>query len=355
MGNPAVNKYNNIRLNGITREGDNLQRFCLSALNDKNTPEWLSHVYQFILEWLSDEDYVVVHTSGSTGKPKEMRLLKKDMIASALKTVSYFKLSQTKTALLCLSANYIAGKMMLVRAFVAGFNLLLVEPCGSPLKLKPGCIDFIAMVPLQVYNSISYFNKDIKSVIVGGGAVSAELKNKLLSLPTDFYETYGMTETVSHVAIREIGGGDTCFKAMPKVRFKLDERGCLVIVAPDISEVEVVTNDLVDLKSNEEFEFLGRYDNVINTGGVKVIPEEVEQKILGVLNVPFVIISLPDDKLGEKVVMVLEKTLYTDLPDLSLILTKYQMPRQIFTIPQFPITETGKIKRREVQRLISTL
>ncbi|MGQ1784100.1 MULTISPECIES: AMP-binding protein [unclassified Saccharicrinis] len=354
MGRFTIEKYNSIKLDGICREGEELKGFCATQLEHNPMPEWQTHIYQFILQWLSPGDYVVAHTSGSTGIPKEIRLQKKYMLASAKKTVGYFNLTPEKTALLCLSANYIAGKMMLVRAFVGGFNLVLAEPTGTPLLGIPGSIDFAAMVPLQVYHSIPDCTKKIKSVIIGGGAVSSGLKKQLMGLPTRFYETYGMTETVSHVAIREIKAGCGFFKAMPNVFFEQDERGCLKIIAPDISEKKIITNDIVKLKNKHEFLFLGRYDSIINTGGVKIIPEEVEMKLASVIKVPFVISSLPDDKLGERVVMVLETSRgQVHLADFSSVLSKYEIPKEIKIIPNFPLTETGKIKRGEVKRLIS--
>ena len=344
-------KYNHITLNGISRQGKELVTFCKLELNKTSTPEWLIHIYTFILEWLSSDDYVLAHTSGSTGKPKEIKLLKKQMIASAHKTVNYFDLNKNKTTLLCLSANYIAGKMMLVRAFVGGFNLILSEPTGNPLKNLSHSIDFAAMVPLQVFNSVPDFNNRVKTVIVGGGAVSLALKNQMLKLHTQFYETYGMTETVSHVAIRRVQEQDAYFKAMPDVKFALDDRGCLKIIASDVCKNDLITNDIVLLKGTTEFQFLGRYDHVINTGGVKIIPEEVEAKLSGLLDIPFVISSVPDIKLGEKVVLVIEKEEVPKNLDFQ-CLNKYEVPRQIIAVPEFPLTDTGKIKRVEVKKLI---
>ena len=349
MGNVTLT-YNQLTLHGISRQGKELEAFCVEELNKTETPDWLRDIYRFILNWLSDEDYIVAHTSGSTGKPKPIKLQKKHMVASAKKTVEYFNLDYRKKALLCLSANYIAGKMMLVRAFVGGFNLILAEPSGNPLKEVSQTIDFAAMVPLQVFNSKGELGK-VKEVIIGGGAVSDELKQQLLGLPTQFYETYGMTETVSHVAIRKIEKDNFCFKAMPNVEFRQDERACLVILAPDICHGKIITNDIVSLKSKCEFLFLGRYDNVINTGGVKIIPEEVERKLSKVIQVPFIISSLPDEKLGEKVVLVLKLGKETPGIDFS-GLNKFETPKRIISIPEFPKTTTGKIQRNRIKELI---
>ncbi|SMO85717.1 O-succinylbenzoic acid--CoA ligase [Saccharicrinis carchari] len=355
MGNYTLRKYDSIKLNGVKRHGEGLRIFCLQELTKTNTPEWEQAVYRFIIEWLSFEDFVTAHTSGSTGKPKEIRLQKKYMIASALKTIDFFNLSEGKTVLLCLSANYIAGKMMLIRAMVGGFNLLLAEPTGAPLKQINEPIDFTAMVPLQVFNSLPDFGHKVKNVIIGGGVLSSELLKKMHGLPTRFFETYGMTETVSHVAVKLIGEESTPFKAMPNVTFAIDNRGCLIITAPDITDHPIVTNDIVELRDDCEFFFLGRYDNVINSGGVKIIPEEVERKLSDVLKVPFLISAVPDEKLGEKVVVVLQEYSQGNLSlsDLSACLSPYEIPKAILRIAQFPLTDSGKVKRYEVRKMIA--
>ena len=353
MGGFTVGEYNRIKLDGICREGKELHAYCTDQLKEPLTPQWQRYVWQFIQEWLSPQDYILAHTSGSTGRPKEVRLLKRHMLASAQKTVTYFNLTADKTALLCLSARYIAGKMMLVRALVGGFNLLLTEPSGTPLSHISLPLDFVAMVPLQVYHSIADLT-NVKTVIIGGGAVSLELKQRLQGRYTRFYESYGMTETVSHVAIRELDSREGFFKAMPNVRFEQDDRSCLKIIASDICEGEVVTNDIVKLNNKHEFLFIGRYDHIINTGGLKVVPEQIESKLSNLLSVPFLISSVPDDRLGEKIVLVFEENnIPMKLPDFSLVLSKYESPKEIKCIREFPLTETGKIKRKEVKRLMN--
>lgn len=356
MGNFALRKNDSIIWNGVRRQGEDLRVFCLYELAKTDNPEWQQAIYRFILEWLSPDDFIIAHTSGSTGEPKEVRLQKHHMIASAQKTIAFFNLSDDKTALLCLSANYIAGKMMLVRAMVGGFNLIMAEPTGSPLKQVTEPIDFTAMVPLQVFNSLNDFGHKVKVVIIGGGAVSAELSKKLHVLSTRFYETYGMTETVSHVAVKIVGEQHAAFKALPNVIFELDARGCLIINAPDIADKIIVSNDLVELTAENEFVFIGRYDNVINSGGIKIIPESIEYKLSDVIKVPFLISAVPDEKLGEKLVLVVEKSYDAVLPnlaDLSSYLAPYQIPKNIITIAHFPVSENGKIKRDEVRKMIA--
>ncbi|TLX71990.1 hypothetical protein E9993_19475 [Labilibacter sediminis] len=354
----GIKKYSTLSLNGVCRSGEALQNFCMQEIAKTTTPEWQKHIYQFVEEWLSPLDYIVAQTSGSTGEPKKIKLKKEHMIASAKKTIRYFNLQPDQTALLCLSANYIAGKMMIVRAFVGGFDLKLVEPGGYPLRDITTQIDFAAMVPLQVSNSIQEVEawRTVKTVIIGGGAVSDELKSSLVDLDTGFYETYGMTETVSHVAVRKIGEDDR-FKPMPNVSFDVDERNCLVIQAPDISSTPVVTNDIVDVDACGHLLLQGRYDNVINSGGVKISPEQVERKLSKCIEAFFVISSVQDDKLGEMLVLVVEEGV-----DLSQVkkqikdiqsLNKYEKPKRILQVKNIPLTPTSKIMRNELRQMIA--
>ena len=359
MGKVVV-KYDTLTLNGVCRNGKELEKYCVQAISDKTTPDWLNHIYQFILQWLSPEDYIIAQTSGSTGEPKQIKLQKRHMIASAEKTINYFNLYENQTALLCLSANYIAGKMMIVRAFVGQFNLRLTEPDGYPLMYNTERIDFVAMVPLQVSNSLSDPDswRLVNTVIIGGGAVSENLKQELAKVDTSFYETYGMTETVSHVAVRKIGEED-CFHAMPKVRFSVDDRSCLVIQASYILAEPIVTNDIVDIQCSGTFLLRGRYDDVINTGAVKISPEELERKLAKAIDLPFFISSIKDEKLGNKVVLVIEaetdvdyiEKLLLEFPDLN----KFEKPKHIVQVNKFPLTDTLKVKRNELREMISNI
>ncbi len=349
--------YNTIKLNGKSYFGDDLIKFCLDSIEDKSTPEWLKSIYNFILEWLDDSDEIKAHTSGSTGKPKTINLKKNYMIASAMKTIEFFNLQSDHTALLCLSANYIAGKMMIVRAFVGGFNLVLSEPTGNPLKAINEKIEFAAMVPLQVSNSLQEIisGNKVRNIIIGGGVVSSELTEQIKSAKTICYETYGMTETVSHVAIRKLG--DEVFKAMPNVSFEKDNRDCLVIDAKDIADSKLITNDIVDLKSKKEFTWLGRYDNIINSGGIKIVPEEIEKKISLLIKGVFFISSIPNEKLGEEIVLVIEESApYVIESFLSAFnaLGKFERPRKISVINQFPFSENNKIKRTELRKILKS-
>ncbi|MDN3725061.1 AMP-binding protein [Aequorivita sp. SDUM287046] len=307
---------------------------------------------KFILEWLDKNDFIIVKTSGSTGIPKEIKLKKKHVFNSANATATYFDLKENTKALLCLSSEYIAGKMMLVRAMIAGWDLRTISPKKNPLENCDENYDFTAMVPYQVFHSLADLNK-VKKLIVGGGAVSSELEQQLQKVTTQVFATYGMTETISHIAVRPLNGKEKSivFEALPKVDFSLNENDCLQIHAPEISEETVVTNDIVELLSPTSFKFLGRIDNVINTGGVKVHPEIVEEKLSHHIKQPFFIASENDLALGERVILVCESKNQLRLEDFSEAfetLSAYEKPKNLYTIPQFIYTETGKIKRAEV-------
>ena len=332
---------------------EELFAFAKSLQNEGD--EYEIHIGDFIIAWLDDTDFVKVKTSGSTGKPKKIQLSKKAMVNSAKATAAYFKLGEGTSALLCLPANYIAGKMMLVRAMVMGWNLHVVAPEKDALTQYDNDYDFVAMVPYQVHYSLKDLNK-VKKIIIGGGPVSKELEEALQSVSTEAFGTYGMTETITHVAVRRINGParSETFSALPNVKFSQDERDCLVISAPDISEEKVITNDVVALQSPTSFVWMGRYDNVINSGGVKIFPEKIEEKLSEKIMEPFIVASEKHSELGERVILVIE-TKSDSIPDYSKafeVLSKYERPKKVISLSKFPYTETGKIKRAALLEIL---
>ncbi len=313
-------------------------------------------VGNFILEWISPEDNIEVTTSGSTGIPKAISLKKEFVRNSAKATIEQFDLKEGTRALLCLSSEYIAGKMMVVRALIGGWNLLLASPGKNPLSTFKNTIDFTAMVPYQVFHSLEHLHK-VKTIIVGGGAVDSQFEKRLQDIPARMFATYGMTETISHIAIRKINGKDRTdiFSALPKVGFSIDSRGCLIIYAPLISSERVVTNDVVQLLSPTQFRFLGRIDNAINTGGVKVFPETVESVLSSYINTPFIIAGQKDEALGQRLILIVEAQEPQEFSLYSQIfehLPPYSRPRAVFSLPEFVYTETGKIIRGEVLKKV---
>ena len=313
---------------------------------------------RFFEEWLNLEETVKVQTSGSTGVPKLITISKQQMINSAQATGSYFKIGEGTKALLCLSSDYIAGKMMLVRAMTLGWDLHVVAPEKDALTQYDNPYDFVAMVPYQLYHSVEALDK-VKKVIVGGGAIAGEIEKELQEKETEVFATYGMTETITHIAIRRINGfaKSEIFTALPEVIFSIDKRGCLVIDAPKVSDEIVVTNDLVELVSPLSFKWLGRYDNVINTGGVKVHPEEIETKLSLYIKEGFIIASEDDSQLGQRIILIIESKgeESSNYQDAIASLPKYERPKKIYTISQFPYTETGKIKRGDVLLLLQSM
>lgn len=311
---------------------------------------------KFIQKWLDSKETIKVKTSGSTGSPKKIKLTKEHMINSAKATGAYFNLTEGTSALLCLSAKYIGGKMMLVRAMVLGWDLHIVSPEKDALTQYDNDYDFVAMVPYQLYHSIPALKK-VKKLIVGGGSVSKELEEQLANVPTEVYATYGMTETISHIAVRRLNGEgkSDVYNALPNVQFTTDDRECLVVLAPSIDDDVIITNDLVELVSPTEFRWLGRYDNVINSGGYKLHPERIERKLTEFIELPFIIASEKDEQFGERVIIIFENNERNVLPnytDAFSTLEKHERPKKIYTISKFPFTETEKIKRADVLQLM---
>lgn len=310
---------------------------------------------EFLMNWLDANDYIEVKTSGSSGKPKLIKVSKQSMVNSAIATGNYFKMKPGDKALHCLPTHYISGKMMLVRAMILGLELDFVAPTSQPVFDYGVAYDFCAVIPLQLQNIMPYLDQ-IKTVIVGGAAVSKALEAAIQDSKAKVYATYGMTETVSHIAVKALNGKAKMkhFNVFPKVNISQDERGCLVIEAPHLSKDKVVTNDIVTIHSKTEFDFVGRYDNMINSGGVKLFPEAIESKIQEKTHMRFFITSVEDEQLGERLTMVLEGDLLDFPKDAFDDLDKFETPQRILTISKFVETATGKINRSETLKLVKT-
>ena len=306
--------------------------------------EYERQLAKFILEWFDDKDYVALTTSGTTGIPKIIRLKKKAMVNSALATAAFFDLSENCKALDCLPTQYIAGKMMLVRALVLGWDLDLVKPNNHPLDGNTQKYDFAALVPLQVEKSLDQLHR-VKTIIIGGAKLNPVLAEKLKTIPTALYETYGMTETITHIAAKRVQ--ESTFSVLPGIQIFTDERNCLIIEAPRLSDEKIITNDVVEIIEGNKFVWLGRFDNVINSGGVKLFPEKIEEKLSGKIPNRFFVIGKPDTSLGEKLILVVEGEPYVIDNSVFEGLDKYEKPKEILFVSKFSETETGKIKRIE--------
>ena len=342
ISNPTYsNVHNKFKLNGAHLSADDLCRVAYSFI--KEGDDFEKPVGNFLLDWFDEKDYIDMLTSGSTGIPKTIRVLKQSMVNSAIATGNYFDLSPGDKVLNCLPVKYVAGKMMFVRSFILGLDMEFVAPSSHPLKKNEYNFDFAAMVPLQAQNSLSELHK-IKKLIVGGAKINAQLEQDLLKLSTSCYETFGMTEAVSHIAAKKIG--EKAFTALPHVTISKDDRNCLVIHAPEVVDHDIVTNDLVELVSENQFIFLGRMDNLVNSGGIKLIPEQIEAKLLSSISQRFFVIGVSDADLGEKLILVIEGETYDFDKTLFEKLDKYEKPKDIIFISKFKETPNGKVIRR---------
>ncbi|AWA29213.1 O-succinylbenzoic acid--CoA ligase [Flavobacterium magnum] len=342
MSSPTyLNVHNQFKLNGFHLDRDDLCRVAYSFI--KEGDDFERPVGHFLLDWFDHNDFIEMNTSGSTGIPKVIRVEKQAMVNSALATGDFFELSPGDKVLNCLPVKYVAGKMMLVRGFILGLDMDFVAPTARPLKNNDTPYEFSAMVPLQAQNSIGELHQ-VRKLIVGGAKINATLEKELQNLPGDVFETYGMTETVSHIAAKKVG--ERPFTVLPNVAVTVDDRSCLVISAPAISADVIVTNDLVDLISETQFIWKGRIDNVINSGGVKLSPEQIEEKLYKQLDRRFFVAGVPDEDLGERLILVVEGSPYVLPEGLFNHLDKYEKPREVVFVAQFSETGNGKIIRK---------
>ena len=318
---------------------------------------------EFINQWQSPSPTLLVHTSGSTGKPKPMLVEKRRMEASARITCQFLGLKRGDTALLCMTLDYIAGKMMVVRAIVWGLQLIDIPPCGHPLKQIDTAPVFAAMVPMQVFNSMQDANErqklwQIKHLIIGGGAINDDMAAELRQHPNAVWSTYGMTETLSHIALRRLSGPQASewYEPFDGVNVSTNADGCLVIDAPTVCAQPLTTNDIAEIATDgRRFRIRGRKDNVICSGGIKLQIEEMEAKLRPYINVPFLISKRSDPKFGETVVMIAETN---DIESLKTIckkrLNKYEQPHKYIAVDSIPTTETGKPARAKAMEIAQT-
>ncbi len=335
------NIHNQFKINGFHFDKEALFQLAYSLIKEGKEHEHDLGV--FLLNWLDEKETIQLTTSGTTGAPKNITIKKQSMVGSAIATGNFFDLHPKDKALLCLPAKYIAGKMMIVRAMILGFDLDIMVPTSHLDDLLPHKkYDFVAIVPLQAENSFEKLHQ-FKKIIIGGAKVSDHLAFKLKDIKSEIYETYGMTETITHIAAKKIG--EEFFDVLEHVNISIDDRNCLVIDAPSISDEKVITNDIVTLENAKKFKWLGRYDNVINSGGIKLFPEQIETKLASKITNRFFVAGLPDDVLGTKVVLVIEGNEYKVETSLFNDLEKFEKPRDVIFIPQFIETGTNKINR----------
>lgn len=342
-----------IRINNRLYTCENMRELLHSLGNEP----WVISLIDFLINWFDNSSCIEVKTSGSTGEPKVIALTKESMMNSAKMTCRFFNLNEESTALMCLPADYIAGKMMVVRAFVSNLNLIAVKPSADPFVNLDTIVDFAAITPYQFINAYQSIQvAPVRKIIVGGSQVSLRLQKLMENLDTEFYETYGMTETCSHIALRKLNGNNASFyfEALPGISISLDERDCLKVDAPALTEKTLVTNDVVEMIDENHFKWLGRFDNVINSGGIKIFPEQVEKKIEPFIERRFFIGALPDEMLNQKVVLFMEGDVlslseeYRLQQNFDTVLSRFEKPKQIIYKEAFEVSSSGKILKNKI-------
>ncbi len=306
--------------------------------------------YNFLTSWFDENDFILVKTSGSTGTPKEIKLKKIDLISSSKLTADYFNLKPGDKVINCLPVEYIAGKMMLVRSLVLGLDLYLFPVNSSPIKQIQNNYDLIAFTAMQLENSILFIDK-IKNVLVGGSSVNENLKQKILNINTNVYETYGMTETITHIAVRNLTKGENEFTTLPGI--EIGKRDNCLFIKPNHLSIEMVqTNDIVQFTNKNKFLLIGRRDFIINSGGVKLNPEAIEKKLAKYISADFVISSIDNSKFGEVVALVFKKNIPDNYNKAFTHLSKYEIPKEVLVIENFP-ENNGKINRVKIRSIIN--
>ena len=319
----------------------------------KPTTDFEQSVVDFLINWFDDSTRMKVQTSGSTGVPKQIELTKENMRKSARMTCKYLRLSKGETALLAMPVSYIAGKLMLVRAIEIGLKLICVQPTSTlnwlDFNSQFHSIDFVALTPMQVEHSIDFVSHCNK-LIIGGAPLSEKVKKQLWPMSNEVYETYAMTETITHIAFKQVPNqkykSSGYFEAFEEVKIKQDERGCLAIATP-YDNLIITTNDVVEIINDRQFKWIGRTDNIINSGGIKLFPEQIENLLKPFIPTAFFVTGKKDETLGQKLVLVIEG----DEREINLqkaTLSKYQFPKEIIFIDTFPRTESGKIQRNKI-------
>lgn len=350
-------KKQTLTLDGVTYSPEEIQRFL------KDKPEYAG-LHTFLVQWFDGNPDLRVHTSGSTGKPKELVVRKEQMMQSARLTCDFLHLKNGNTALICMSMDFIAGKMMAVRALVAGLDIHFIPTCGHPLEKVEQPFRFLSMVPLQVFNTLQVPEererlKQSDILIIGGGAIDQALEEELKEFPGEIYCTYGMTETLSHIALRRINGpqASVSYRPFSSVALSLSEEGTLVIDAPLVNDEQQVTNDIAEIHADGSFDILGRKDNTIISGGVKIQIELMEKLLKPLLQTPFAITSQPHPKFGEIVVLLVVPPVNTEIlkKEMAKVFSPYQLPKKIFLVDAIPETGSGKISRAEVKQIAAGL
>ncbi len=329
-------------------------------IEQKAQATWLLDLFRFILRWFDSSDSITQKTSGSTGVPKTMQLKKSSMNASAERTISFFELKENDRVWLCLPIEYIAAKMQVVRCLIGNLKLHVSEPTSTPIVPEIP-IQFAALVPMQLKRMLVQNQSfaSIETLILGGAAADNALVQSLQGLTTKVYATYGMTETCSHIALQKLNGVDQqdSFFVLDGIKVSINSSNCLEIKAPDLHDEPIVSNDLVELIDQNHFRVIGRTDNVINSGGLKINPEEIEAAVAGKFNLEVVLLGIPDRLLGQKLVLVSEKEIMPEVWEqvkefVEQHFGKNKTPKLKKVLNHFPRTKSMKVVRAEIETII---
>jgi len=353
-------EYKTLSLDGKTKSLQGWRAHAQQLLQEGYGLGELEDIMEFVVDWSNRKEWIETRTSGSTGRPKNIKIKKEDILSSALRTIEYLGLKAGHSTLLCMPNRFIGGKMMIARSIIGGFNLHIAESTSKPEIPDGVSINFAALVPLQLHNIVNDPAsakewKKVDTIIVGGGKMDSSLEEKLKDWPNRIFESFGMTETVSHIGLRRVNGSDASafFEVLPNIEIERDEENCLVIRSESIPKSPLTTKDIVEIEEGKMFKWIGRSDNMINSGGVKIIPEVLEKLVKPLINTSFFFAGVPDDQLGERVTLVMESQPLSEMDedelmkDLRKELHKFEVPKEIHYVPAFEETESGKIHRKK--------
>ncbi|MEP2023374.1 MAG: AMP-binding protein [Reichenbachiella sp.] len=330
--------------------------------------EWLTKypkatkLIDFITQWQHNHDTFQFQTSGSTGVPKSIDVSRSQIVASASATIEFLQLKKSDTALICLEPNFVASLMMAARCLANDMDLIVQKPSSNPLKTLKEPIDFASFVPVQIYKMIEdgtiHQLKSIENILIGGAPLTSSAFEQLSNIDTNIYATYGMTETVSHIALMPIKGKfiEAEYQALPGIFLKQDDADCLMIQGAVTNNEWLQTNDIVELTDSNKFRWLGRRDHVINSGGIKIHPEQLEKIIEGFIDSDFIISWKANDKLGSECIIITEgqplqeNKLHEIQQVISIKFSKKHIPKQALAVKSFERTDSGKIKREETRK-----
>ncbi|MEO9967871.1 MAG: AMP-binding protein [Reichenbachiella sp.] len=340
--------------------------YTLDQLKDllENYPE-ADKLIQFISDWQSGETSFRFYTSGSTGTPKPIEISRQQIVASVEATAKYLSLQKKFSVLLCLNPDFIASVMMVARCLIVDMDLIIQRPTANPMKDITESIDFAAFVPIQIYKMMEEGTLSklsmINRVIIGGAPLSGLAFDALSKIDTDIYQTYGMTETVSHIALMPVKGNfaSATFHILDEVLIEQDLNCCLRAKGAVTCDRWIQTNDIIERINENEFLWLGRYDHTINSGGIKIHPEQLEKELENVLGqqLEYIISWEKNERVGMACVLLIENDTLSEEGFKNVQKTildkfsKYHVPKAVYSLAQFARTDSGKIKREETRLL----